>query len=168
MDRIILGIWQNAPGWVWPLFLVLLAVGLLSMKSRRSSTIPYFFYPLFGLSAAGSVGGLVHVPLNWVAFALCYLLGMGLAYRWQDGLILQKTGRRMQLKGDRITLAILMLIFFSNFVNGIVEAVGPQFLGAVMYTVVFASIIGAGSGSFTGRALRVITLGERGAPLART
>lgn len=133
------------------------------MKTRNSSTIPYFFYPLFGLSAAGSIGGLVHAPTNWVAFSVSYLIGMALAYRWQDGLILQKTGQRMRLQGDRITIVILMLIFFSNFVNGVVRAVGPQLLQAVAYTVVFAAVIGLCSGSFIGRALRVVTLGDRGA-----
>lgn len=133
------------------------------MKTRNSRTIPYFFYPLFGLSAAGSIGGLVHAPTNWVAFSISYLIGMALAYRWQDGLILQKTGQRMRLQGDRMTIVILMLIFFSNFVNGVVQAVGPQLLQAAAYTVVFAAVIGLCSGSFTGRALRVVTLGDRGA-----
>lgn len=137
------------------------------MRSRESSTIPYFFYPFFGLSAAGSVGGLFHVPANWVVFAIFYLIGMGLAYRWQDSLILKKHGQRMRLKGERITLAVLMLIFFSNFVAGVVEAIAPQLLEALLYTFVFAAIIGFCSGSFTGRALRVILMGERGTPLAQ-
>ncbi|MDU9004101.1 hypothetical protein [Sedimentitalea todarodis] len=58
---------------------------------------------------------------------------------------------------------ILMLIFFSNFVNGVVQAVGPQLLEATAYSVGFAAVIGLCSGSFTGRALRVVTLGDRGA-----
>ncbi|MDU9004102.1 hypothetical protein [Sedimentitalea todarodis] len=83
MDRIVVGIWQNAPGWVWPLFVVLVVIGILSMKTRDSSTIPYFFYPLFGLSAVGSIGGLVHVPTNWVVFGFSYLIGIPLA-GWPD------------------------------------------------------------------------------------
>lgn len=94
-------------------------------------------------------------------FSLCYLVGVFVAFRWQDGLILEKNGWKMQVKGDRITIVILMLIFFSNFVNGVVSAVSPQLFETLPYTVVVAGVIALCSGSFTGRALRVITLGNR-------
>jgi hypothetical protein len=161
MGDIVSGIWQNVPVWVWPLFIVLVIIGLMAMKPRDSSIIPYCFYPLFGLTAAQAVSGLVHVPTNWWVFAFSYLVGAALAFRWQDGLILYKVGLRMKLHGDRITIMILMAIFCSNFVNGVLEAVAPHWLNYVTYTVLFAGVIGACSGSFTGRALRVITLGRR-------
>ncbi|MGB7243716.1 MAG: hypothetical protein WBC93_16735 [Sulfitobacter sp.] len=163
MREVLLGIWQNAPVWIWPLFFILLLIGFLAMRTRNSSIIPYFFYPLFGLSAANAISGLVHVPTSWTVFAVSYLVGVALAFRWQDGLILQKTGWTMRLKGDRITILILMLIFFSNFVNGVVEAVAPQMREMTVFTAIFASVIGMCSGSFTGRALRVITLRGRSA-----
>lgn len=161
MRDIVLGIFQNAPVWVWPLFFVLLYIGFLATKTRNSSIIPYIFYPLFGLSAANSIGALVHNPANWWIFGRTYLLGVTLAFRWQDGLILQKTGWKMRLKGDRITLVILMTVFFSNFVNGVVEAVGPQLREMFVFTIIFATVIGACAGSFSGRALRVLTLKAR-------
>ena len=165
MTQILSGIWQNAPVWVWPLFFVLLGIGILSMKNRNSSIIPYFFYPLFGLSAAGAVGGLVHTPTNWVIFGIAYLVGMAVAFRWQDGLIVAKTGWNMRLQGDRFTIVLLMTIFFANFVSGVLTAVSPDTLQALTYTIIFASILGACSGSFTGRALRVVTLGNRNTDL---
>lgn len=161
MSQVFVGIWQNAPIWVWPLFFVLLFIGLMAMRTRDSSCIPYFFYPLFGLSAANAINGLVHVPTSWIVFAFSFLVGVALAFRWQDGLILQKTGWNMKLKGDRITILILMLIFFSNFVNGVLESVAPQLREATVFTIIFAGVIGACSGSFTGRALRVVTLRAR-------
>ena len=163
MGQVLSGIWQNAPIWVWPLFFVLLAIGLLARKDRTSSIIPYFFYPLFGLSAANAIASLAHVPTNWITFGVAYGVGMALAFRWQDGLILAKTGWQMQLRGDRGTLVILMTIFFSNFVGGVLQAVAPQAMQALAYTLVFAGIIGACSGSFTGRALRVVTCPARAA-----
>lgn len=72
----------------------------------------------------------------------------------------------MRLRGDRITIVILMVIYFSNFANGVVGAAAPQLLDATAYTVIFAGLIGLCAGSFTGRALRVITLGARGTPLS--
>lgn len=157
MKQIILGIWQNAPIWVWPLFFILVIIGILSMKDRRSSIIPYFFYPLFGLSAANAIASLYHSPEKWVSFSIAYLIGMGLAFRWQDGLITSKSGWFITVKGDRITLLILMSIYFSNFIGGVLSAVAPTTLDYVAYTVIFASIIGLCSGSFTGRAIRVVT-----------
>jgi hypothetical protein len=164
MSEIFVGIFQNAPVWVWPLFFVLFAIGLFAMKTRNSSIIPYFFYPLFGLTAANALLGLGHVPTNWIVFGCSYIVGVATAFRWQDGLILEKQGWTMRLQGDKITLFILMLIFFSNFVNGVFEAVAPQVSGTILYTITFAGVIGLCSGSFTGRALRVVTLGDR-APL---
>ncbi|MEP4039086.1 hypothetical protein [Pseudophaeobacter sp.] len=163
MSEIFVGIWKNAPIWVWPLFFVLLAIGLFAMKTRNSSIVPYFFYPLFGLTAANSLMGLVHVPTSWIIFACFYMVGLAMAFRWQDGLILEKKDWTMRLQGDKITIIILMLIFFSNFVNGVFEAVAPQVLNTLLYTVTFGGLIGLCSGSFTGRALRVVTLGDRGA-----
>jgi hypothetical protein len=158
VKNIVLGIWENAPVWIWPLFFVLLAIGMLSRRDRSSSIIPYFFYPLFGLSALTSIGSLVHAPLNWVIFGAAYLIGVVIAFRWQDGLILSKVGWKMQLKGDKITMVILMTIFFSNFVNGVLNAVAPAARTSLIFTVLFAGIVGLCSGSFTGRAARVVTL----------
>jgi len=161
MSEIALGIWQNAPVWVWPLFFVLLAIGFLATRPRDSSIVPYFFYPLFGFAAADGVGSLEHVPLNWIVFGVAYLAGMAVAFRWQDGLILRKEGRRMQLKGERITLLVLMIVFFSNFVNGVMEVVAPLLRETAPFTIAFAALIGLCAGSFSGRALRVVTLGRR-------
>ncbi len=163
MREIFIGMWQNTPIWVWPLFFVLLAIGLFAMKTRNSSIIPYFFYPLFGLTAANALMNLGHIPANWIVFACFYLIGAVMAFRWQDGLILEKQGWTMRLQGDKITMLILMLIFFSNFVNGVFEAVATQVSSTLLYTVIFAGIIGLCSGSFSGRALRVVTLGNRAA-----
>ena len=161
MNNIILGIWQNAPIWVWPLFFVLLLIGLMAMRTRNSSIVPYFFYPLFGFAAVNAVTGLAHVPTNWIVFAAGYLAGAVLAFRWQDGLILEKSGRQMRLRGDRITILILMAIYFSNFTNGVLAAVAPDLQSTLVYTVTLAILIGGCSGSFTGRALRVLTLKDR-------
>ena len=164
MTQILAGIWQNAPVWVWPLFFVLLAIGLLAMRPRRSSIIPFFFYPLFGFTAANAIGGLAHMPLNWILFALGYGVGIALAFRWQDRIIVEKQGRTLWLRGEKLTLFVLMTIFFSNFVNGVLNAVAPELQTAPLFTVLFALVIGACSGSFVGRALRVVTLGNRPGP----
>lgn len=163
MGELFLGIWQNAPVWVWPLFVVLVVIGILATRNRQSSIVPYFFYPLFGLSAANAINGLVHMPANWLTFSVGFLIGALLAFRWQDGLILEKTGMKMRLRGDRVTLVVLMAIFVSNFVNGVVVATAPDLRNAFWFTLALAAVIGACSGSFTGRALRVVTLGNRAA-----
>ncbi|MEP3347527.1 MAG: hypothetical protein ABJN34_08320 [Litoreibacter sp.] len=161
MGNILLGIWENAPVWVWPLFVVLVIVGVMAMRDRKSSVIPYFFYPLFGLSAVNAVGGLSHVSVSWAAFGISYLIGAAGAFKWQDGLVVERIGWKMTLKGDRVTILILMLIFFSNFVNGVLGVVAPQVQAGLSFAIIFACVLGAGAGSFTGRALRVITLKGR-------
>ncbi len=161
ITAILSGIWNNAPVWVWPLFFVLLAVGLLAMRTRSSSVIPFYFLPLIGLVSLSAVNKLAHVPGNWLSFALGYLLGMVLAYRWQDRLILGKSGGVVRLAGERVTLVILLTIYFSNFANGVIGAVAPDLRGMLVFTLLLALVLGACSGSLAGRALRVITLKDR-------
>lgn len=160
-SQILLGIWQNVPVWVWPLFVVLLAIGIFSMRDRSGSVIPFLFYPLFGFTSLGAITALTHTPLNWITFGIAYLIGAILAFWWQDGLVLSKDRWRVRVRGEKITLIILMAIFFSNFVNGVIEAVAAHIRSLPFFTLIFAGLIGACSGSFTGRGLRIITLSSR-------
>lgn len=166
MKEFAFGIIQNTPIWVWPLFFFLVFVGLKAMRTRNSSVIPYFFYPLLGLIAVNAKLGNGQVSTGWLVFAFSYLIGVVVAFRWQDGLIMEKSGWNMTLRGDRITIVILMLIFFSNFINGVLGAIAPHFVETMAYAIIFGAVVGACSGSFTGRTLRVITLGERSAATA--
>ncbi|QDZ01106.1 hypothetical protein FQ775_12365 [Nitratireductor mangrovi] len=159
-----IGVWRNAAIWVWPVFLVFLAAGLWSTRTRDSSVMPYLFSPLLGLLPANAIDALPHFPANWLAFACAYVIGAAFAFRWQDDLILHKHGRHQRLQGDRVTLFVLMLIFFSNLAAGVVSDLAPQFRQMILVTVAFAGVTGACSGSFAGRALRVLSRRRRAIP----
>ena len=154
-------IFTETPVWVWALLGVLLFVGLRSLKTRETSAIPYFALPFLGILAASTVGGLQHAPLNWVCFGVGYVAGAVPAFSWQDGLILAKAGQRMTVRGEPVTLVLLLVIFGSNFVFGIAEATGSSFLQGTGFTIILAALLGAGSGSFAGRAVRVISIPQR-------
>lgn len=161
MLQFIGGVFANAPIWVWPLFFVLLGIGIFSSKERDSSAIPYLFYPAFGLTALGSIGDLAVQPLGWQVFTGGYIVAIFAAFVWQDRLVIEKTGWHLRLKGEWGTLLILMTIFLSNFVAGTLNVVASEFAATPGFVVGFAAIIGACSGSFTGRAIRVLSMRGR-------
>lgn len=161
MSTFLLGVWQNAPIWVWPLFVVLVVVGLRAMRTRETHSAYFALYPLFVVTAAGMIDSLAIAPLNWIVFCIALLVSVALSFRWQDGLILRKSGRRMRLAGERVTLLVLMTIFLSNFVRGVLESMAPGALETPAFVALFAALIGASAGTFLGGALRVFTLGNR-------
>ena len=155
------GVWENAPIWVWSLLVVLIVIGVMASRDRRSSAIPYFFLPLLGLLSLGSIRDLGFMPFNWVSFALFYTLGAIWGHWLQDRLVLGKNGMRLNLAGEWWTLLVLMLIYFSNFMRGMMSVVSPETLDSLIYTLVFAAVIGAASGSFLGRGLAILRMGRR-------
>ncbi len=145
----------ETPFWVWPLFLLLLAVGLRARHERFVPVGLFYGLPLLGLSALNAVLGLSAPPLIWAIFAFAYAGGVYGGYSIQGRWILGRDNARVRLAGESLTLTMMMLVFGANFVGGFLEAVSPQVHGGTLFQVVFAAVVALSSGSFAGRALRV-------------
>ncbi len=156
MRETISGIWTNAPVWVWPLLVLLVALGLLSMRTRTISIVPFYFLPFIGFLSFRPIAGLAHQPANWITFLAAFALGAALFFGLQKRLKLDKTARRVTLKGEALTLITLMVIFWSNFASGVFDAVAPQAKQAILFSIVFSALIGLCAGSFLGRSFRVL------------
>lgn len=152
----LLGIFTNAPIWVWPLLLVLVFIGWRHSKDRTANIIPQLFLPLFGFVAVGSLIKLPNPALVWSIFAVFYVVGAMASYIYQQQLILSKQGLRLQLKGEWLTLGVLMLIYFSNFIQGTVNAVQPELTSNAVYISIFVGMIALAKGSFLGRAIKML------------
>lgn len=72
-----------------------------------------------------------------------------------------KGGLKMGLRRNKVRIVILMLIFFSSFVHGVVGAVGPQLPASVTYTAIMPVWL-----VYVRVVLRVITLRSRARPVA--
>lgn len=151
MSAIITG----TPIWVWPLFILLLVLGLRARHERMVPIGMFYALPLLGLSALNAVMGLKAGPLIWLAFAVAYGAGTYGGYLVQRHWVLGREGHKVQLAGEYLTLTMMMLVFGANFVGGFLEAVTPQIYAGVLFQVIFASVVALSSGSFAGRALRV-------------
>jgi hypothetical protein len=151
------GIMTGAPLWVWPLLLVLLALGLRASRPRETSLLPLCLLPLIGLSNVSTLTGLADPALAWKAWSLAYLLGAGLGFLQQGAWIVERRGWRAHIKGEWLTLTTMMLLFWANFANGTIATLAPNLAASTLYLILFPALIGLASGSFLGRPLRLLT-----------
>lgn len=154
--QLINGILTGAPIWVWPLFVLLLWVGLRASRARETPVLPMVLLPLMGLLSLNAVNGLSPEPVVWVGFAAAWLAGSVFGMRYQPARILARAPRRVTLHGEWLTLTVIMVIFWMNFVGGIFAAVAPDVYASTGFHLVFAVIAGLASGSFAGRAVAIV------------
>lgn len=159
------GILTGAPIWVWPLLVVLITLGLLASKSRTRPCLPTYLYWLLGLISLNALNALSPAPVVWMAFAAAYLLGAWLGYHFQKRIIIAKSAGRITLKGEWLSMLVLMLIFWMNFVGGVINAISPEVYASTTYHMVFATVAGLAAGTFIGRALRVFLTPSTPAPV---
>lgn len=152
----LLAIFTNAPIWVWPLLGVLLTVGFIASRERTTLIAPLYALPLLGILSGNAVNALPAHSFVWVLFAAAYGIGVWRGYRFQDGIILFKSKTHVKLKGEWLTMTVVMVIFWMNFVSGAARAIAPSLFHAPMFHIVFATIAGLLAGVFLGRALRLL------------
>lgn len=145
----------NTPYWVWILFAALLITGLQSSKTRELWLLPYFLLPLLIFASLFTLLKLPNPSLAWSVWALAYLSGAIAGYTLQGRWILQRNGWRIRLKGEWLTLTMMMVIFGANFANGLLSAISPSLLATPIFLILFATATGLSSGSFLGRSLRI-------------
>ena len=78
------------------------------------------------------------------------------AYALQNKWLLGKHGRIISLSGEWFTMLVLMVIFWMNFAGGMMKAISPGIYLTQEFIALFALLVGAASGSFLGRALKVL------------
>lgn len=156
MSQWIVGIATGAPIWVWPLLIVLILVGIRSSRDRTTSAYLYYGLPLLGIMSLGSIFAQPNQTTAWGCFALGYLIGMTVGYSRQSNWLLDKDGAKLTLKGEWFTLVMMMIIFWSNFANGILLALAPTVQTNTIFTALFTLCIGFAAGSFLGRAAYIL------------
>lgn len=148
-------IFTGAPIWVWPLLVVLVSMGVRARRERWVPVAMIYALPVLGMLALRNTAGLPAGAWIWCVFVLAYLAGAWGGFVVQGGWILGRAGFRVQLAGESLTLTVLMLVFWANFISGFVQAVAPGVYGSTVFALCFAAVTAAAGGSFAGRALRV-------------
>ncbi len=151
------GIISGTPIWVWPLLVGLILLGLKASRDRTALCAPSYFYPLLGLLSVRAVYALGVGPQVWLGFGVAYVLGTTLGNRFQARVILEKTEKHVSLKGEWLTMFVLMVIFWMNFIGGVTQAISPETYASDGFKMGFALVAGLAAGSWAGRALRTFT-----------
>jgi len=152
MTQIITG----APIWVWPLLALLVLVGLRARQDRTVHVGLIYALPLLGVLAVRSTAALGAPSWIWVIFAIAYFAGGLIGYWLQCRWIVGRISNKVQLAGENVTLTVMMIVFWANFVTGLLLAIAPDVYASAPFVSGFAAILALCGGSFTGRALRVI------------
>jgi hypothetical protein len=156
---------QNTPAWVFALFVILLALGLVSLRTRtvkvwRVLVAPVVFivWGVYGLLTRLDAGGAL--PLYWAAAATIALL---LAWYGTDldAMETDPAHSRVRVPGSAFPLIRNMSLFFAKYVIGI--AIGfAVFERQALYPFDVA-VSGVSVGYFAGWLLRFGQRYRRGA-----
>ena len=145
----------NIPIWVFPLFILLLVIGLRAMRRRQLPVAVIYAIPLLGVLGLRAIIALPTSLWIWAIFAgfgaLGIKTGMALQKRWLIG----RNGNRVELEGEPLTLVLMMSVFAGNFVVGMLSEVAPNVLGMALFQFGFTALLSTVSGIFCGRALWV-------------
>lgn len=152
---------SGAPIWVWPLLAVLIFFGLKTTRTRTVPTWPLYVLPLLGLLSVNAVNGLSPALLVWIIFAFAYLVGAGLGFKFQLGVVVKKSGASVTLAGEWVTMLVVMIVFWMNFLGGVIRVLAPDIFASTGFHLVFAATAALAAGSFLGRAMYVLTAKEQ-------
>ncbi len=151
---------SNIPLWVMPLLALLVWLGLRATRDRETSVWPFYGLPLLGINPLITTAGLAQAELALMAFAGGYVATVVAGYALQARWIAGRDGYRVTLRGEWLSLVTFLGIFSANFVNGALQGGWPQIAATSAFAVGFGLALGALSGLFLGRGLRVLTWAE--------
>jgi len=147
---------SSIPLFVWPLFVVLVFVGLRASKPRVMPIGLFYGLPFIGLAVLPTFFQIGLSLQTLAVFIAAYAIGASIGFHRQKELIEGFEGSRVALVGEWLTMATVMTIFFSNFVLGTLKAIQPSLVNSTIFQLGFLCIVGICSGLFLGRSLQVI------------
>lgn len=163
----ILQILANTPAWVFALFFVLLAFGLMQTRTRSVRRWPALLLPagMIALSLAGinSSFGFTRLPLaSWaIALAVAALAGF---YLFRDTAVeYDRSARTFVVPGNWMPLAVIMAIFFAKYVYAVMRAFDAAVLSTTSFVVTLSAVYGLLSGYFAAKALNLVNLARSAA-----
>lgn len=158
------GLVLGAPVWVWPLLAVLMWLGLRATRDRSAPVWLTYLMPLITLSAIPRIISLVETTPGLAGYVAGMVAGIAFGYWRQGAWIVGKSAGMLQMRGEWFTLVAVMIIFWSNFVNGTVQAINPELPDHPAYALTLAVVLALAGGFFLGRTIRtIVTPGTAGA-----
>lgn len=160
-DAITIGqILRHTPLWVWGLLVALLALGASQLRARSVSRPRLLVLPavLTLLGLASTAHSFSPVAPALAAWALAFAAGVTLGQRLPtpSGARWDAAGRRLQLPGSALPLALIVAIFTLRYVGGVSLALHPQWSASPTAALPMAAAYGAIAGTFAGRTLALL------------
>ncbi len=162
----------HTPKWVFVLFAALLWLGAKQLLARSVSLarVTLMSTGMTGLSIYGVASAFGQSPMALLAWAVmaCALLGVVLQRGVPSTTRYDAALRRFHVAGSAVPLLLMMGIFFTKYVVGVLLAMHPELAHQASFAVGISAIYGAFSGIFMGRAIRLWRLAVQvdRAPLA--
>jgi len=145
----------KTPVWVWPLFVLLVVIGLRAAHDRWVPATVIYFLPLLGLLSINNMLALPNQVVVWVLFIAVYALGLLFGVRLQGAWLLGRKGHRIHVSGEWVTMTTIVAVSLASFFNGLLVAIAPEVVALPAVYLGLTALKGFISGIFIGRAICV-------------
>lgn len=158
---------RNTPPWVGGLALGLAILGASQWKDRQASLARVSLTPLAmtGFSIWGTLsalGGSALLPQALGAWMTAAVAVFALVFRLPSPARYDAASRTYAIPGSGVPLLLMLGIFLVKYVVGVDLVMAPQLMQEPSYALTVASLYGAFTGLFVGRAARLWKLALRG------
>lgn len=162
----ILTILTHTPIWVFVLFAVLLAFGLLQTRNRLVRRRRAYVLPvaMIGLSLAGifSSFGARPLPVTFWAVGLVLVTMVGYRFFPDRGVVFEAEKNVFFVPGSWIPLLMIMAIFFTKYAYAVVRAFDADLVQRTGFVLALSLAYGCFSGYFSSRAANLLVRASRG------
>ncbi|AOS81066.1 MULTISPECIES: DUF6622 family protein [Hydrogenophaga] len=152
---------SHTPAWVFALFVVLLAFGLMQTRTRRVRKLPALLLPagMVALSLAGVQSSFGLRPLPLLAWAAALAVAALLGYRWfrDDRVKYDAATATFFIPGSWAPLAVIMAIFLAKYAYAVMLAMKAEVIASALFVIALSAVYGLLSGYFVARAINLIT-----------
>ncbi|SEA19602.1 DUF6622 family protein [Variovorax sp. YR216] len=155
----------HTPKWVFGLFALLLWLGArqliaTSLSMTRMTLMPIVMGGLSIYGVASAFGDSIVSLLAWAAVAFA-TLALVLQRGLPAGTRYDAAARRFHVAGTAVPLALMMGIFFTKYIVGVLLAMHPGLMRQPTFAIGISALYGAFTGIFIGRAIRLLRLAMR-------
>jgi len=152
----------NTPVWVWALLAFLIYRGMRAAVGQETKLKTIFIIPaimlVLSLQGIATTFGMERTAAaSWL---LCMIAGTGLAWHLfrGDGIAVYPERGIIFQQGSWTPLMLMMGIFFTKYVVGVMLALDPSHKQQVLFASVVCASYGLFNGIFIGRVLRIVTM----------
>jgi hypothetical protein len=156
---VIIEILKYTPKWVFGLLIFLIILGFKQSKDREVKKLMILPLPVgmafLSFFGAYSSFGLVALPIGLWFIALAGISYVVAKYYPVKGVSYDLAKERFFIPGSWLPLQLMMAIFFTKYVVGILNALQPSIIVSTSFVISISLVYGIFSGIFAARAMSV-------------